>query len=238
MDVQFKSHMSALKKQMNDSTAPFPKEEFLTPEGLYVLASLGGNRQTIPGIPFPSDFDAKRGLLELTPAYVDQEVLSDLGREVILAIAWMQQSSIIAMINAVTCFYEKDGLPVTVVTPDETQTKMRIAHRYKTPELLGMLGAFSWMHQKLEKAERFMPQDVQVNAVIEQFDGCEHMHVALYESGKLTYNNLFFDYDGGVVKYDMAENKIEERSGRTWLKELMQKLYVNEEFGFDKRKGF
>lgn len=233
--------MSAFSKQMNTYTKPFPMTEFLSPDALYVLASLGGNTQRIPFIPFPQHLDVERGLAELTPAYIQEKELTDLAREVIVAIAWMQKSQSIVMMNEVTFFYENDALPVTVAIPNETQTKIRLAYRYKTVELLSVLGAYRWMNQKLTKDERLSCQDVVAKDIIDQFEACENFSVSMYEKQRLVYNCIFLENDGGVVKYDVERDTIEEAAGRTWLKELMQQFHMSEEFGFDdikKRQGF
>lgn len=241
MMEQRELEQQAFSLKMKTYTQSFAQAEYLTPEALYVLASIGGNTQTIPFIPFPEDFDAQRGLAMLTPAYIQDEILTELAREVIVAIAWMQKSRYTAIINEASFFYEKDGLPVSVVVSDETQTRLRIAHRYKTAELLSVLGAFSWMNQPLNKTERLSLQTAQVKDIIERFEGVQNVGVSLYEKGKVIYNSIFFDHDGGVVKYDAMKETIEEQSGRLWLKELMKQLHVNQEFGFDsvnQRRGF
>lgn len=233
--------MADFSKQMRAYIHPFPKSEFLSPEALYVLASLAGNTNQIPFIPFPHDFDAKRGLAELTPSYIKDEELTERAREVVVAIAWMQKSQSVVMINEATFFYENDALPVSVAIVNETQTKIRLAYRYKALELLGVLGAYRWMNQTFTKDERLMRQTALAKDIIQQFEACDNISVSMYEKQQLVYNCIFLDNGGGVVKYDVMHNTIEEDAGRTWLKELMQQFHINEEFGFDdikKRQRF
>lgn len=238
---EFEQMQTKFSEQMQTYTQPFLPQEFITPEALYALASIGGNTHTIPFVPFPEDFDAQRGLERLKPAYIQDEILTELAREVIVAIEWMQKSQYVAIINEISFFYEKEGLPVTIIVSNDTYTGLRLAYRYKTAELLGVIGACTWMNKPLNKEQRLIQQSVQVKDVIERFEGRENLSISLYENGNVVYNSIFFEYDSGVVKYDATRDVIEEQAGRFWLKEIIEKLHVNKEFRFDKednRKEF
>lgn len=225
---------------MMSYTAAFPDAEFLAPDALYALASIGGNTKTIPLIPFPSDFDVKKGLMQLEGAYLQDGELTDLAREVIVAISWMQQSEVIAMLNEATFFYQEESLPVSVIVPNKTREKVRIAHRYKTAELLGVLGAFPWLTKPLTKTRKLSEQTVTVRDLLARFEGRENLAVSIYKKGKVVYNCIFIENDGGVIKYNETTGIMNEDAGRLWMVELIKELQVNKEFHFDadKRGGF
>ena len=222
-------------KSMDMHTAPFPADEFITPEALYSLASIGGNTETIPFIPFPKDFNAERSLSELTPVYINESGPTALAQEVILAIAWMQQAEYVAILNEATFFYQKDALPVSVVGLNKENTKLRLAYREKATELLGVLGVFEWMNQPLKKQERFICQKVTVQEVMKRFEHHTSMSLSLYEKGKVIVNAIFFDCGESVVKYNVIEETIEEKAGREWLKEIMKQLHIYDAFDFENK---
>lgn len=222
--------LRVFQEQMQQYAVPFSDDEYLTPGALYALASIGGNKRTIPFIEIPENLDIDEALTELAKKYIDNTQITDLAKEVTVAIEWMQKSTHCLMINEVTFFYTADSLPATAVLPSDDNTKFRLAHRYKTSEIIGALGFFKWLNKPLEKEEVLAFQNVQVIDVLDKFKDCDSVVVSLFIEGELKYNCVFIDNDGAVVKYDEINGTIEEKAGYFWLQEILKVTTVNDEF--------
>lgn len=228
--------MEALKEKIEELTKPFEKEEFLSAAGLYALASIGGNNDTIPFLAVPETFNIEEAIHELETGYIHNDELTELSYEVITALNWAQMSTHCLMMNDLTFFFQEDATPVSVFIPNEDNSKFRVAHRYKSMEIIAFLGFFPWLNQFLQKEEILSQQDVEIKDVINHFKEQDSLAVALFVNGKIDYNCVFIDNAGGVIKYDETVSTLEEKAGIEWLQEILQIATVNNEF--QEKRGF
>jgi hypothetical protein len=205
--------------------------ELLSANSLYVLANIGGNKDSIPFIPIP-EINIDEALEELSRSnYINKE-LTKTGKRNILAISMIQRYQMCTIINDIAYFYNPDGIQcVAVVTKlEKEEAKYTLIIGNKLAMLLSKLYENKWLHDKLIKKEVIKLQETDIEQLTKLTDGKESFYVTLFINGEIEYNSIFYNNNGSTIKYDVINRMISENSGREYLKELFKTLKMGEEY--------
>jgi hypothetical protein len=207
------------------------QEDFLTANSLYVLASIGSNKETIPFIPMP-EINIDEALVELSKVNYKDNELSKSGRRKIVAISMIQRYKMCAIINDIAYFYNSDEIQcVAVVTRKENEVvKYALIIGNKFVMLMKKLYENKWLHDNLTKSQVINKQYISVTDMIKLNEEKENFYVTLFINGEIKNNSIYFNNNGSTIKYDVINKMIEEKKGREFLKELFKNLTIGEEY--------
>lgn len=207
----------------------------LSSGAIYLFSQVFNNANTIPGIIYQKeDFDNKEDLYKelLNNGYVTTNEVSDLGKELMVAIANMQQAEYALVLNQVAYFFDAKKINVTkVITQDNG--KHALYHRQKVIEISAALKAIPGFNTDLEgRKDKIKKQPASILQFEQMYANHKATSIQIYRQGKCIYNRVVVAGDNSAIYYNLTDKTINEDAGRNLVKEVMKIIQIGVEFGF------
>lgn len=208
----------------------------LSAAALYMFGQVFENKQTFPGIEYPSNTTfQKENFQELINAgLIENDVLTDKGQQLVKALMNMQKAQFALVLNEVAFFFDPNKIVVTkVVTIDH---KHDIHYGYKSLEIMAAIGAIKYLNTDMEsKDTKLQDQVISAIEVTKIFKEHDSISCQIIKNGELLYNKVWIEGDDSVIVFDPEKSLLTEKAGREIIKEILKLIQFGEEFNFNSK---